>query len=172
MFKICDNKLCEDYLCDDCNRLVPSMCGNVNIPVFVNAPCGNVYFTGITDIKVRQFGEVDLVSGVHAYDKNDHEIFFDYEPKTIDTSEVGTYTVAYTASGLGDSIVPIVCGKNAVHVTDCDHSTTTVYRTVTVRPNYAVACESEACKALAGCERSNTVVCQAKTCEALVACNS
>lgn len=117
----------------------------------VDVPCSNIYFTGITDITVYVGDTVDLAEGIHAYDGTGKEITFTYDPTSIDTSRVGKYTVTYTASGMGDVIRPIVCGKNAVHITECDYSTVEEYRTITVEPTDAVACESLVCESLVAC---------------------
>lgn len=135
-----------------CNDLKPSMCGGKGIPTMVDVACNDLYFTGLTDITVLVGEEVDLTEGVHAYDGKGVEASFRYEPTSIDTSRVGTYTVTYTASGYGNGIRPTICGDDAVHTTECEYDSITAYRTITVEPNVAIVCESYVCESLASCD--------------------
>lgn len=135
-----------------CNDLKPSMCGGKGIPTMVDVACFDLYFTGLTDLTVLVGEEVNLTEGVHAYDGNGVEAKFRYDPTSIDTSRTGTYTVTYIASGYGNGIRPTICGDDAVHTTVCEYDSVTGYRTVTVEPNEAIACEASVCYSYVGCE--------------------
>ena len=135
---------------NDCSNLVPNICGEKIKPKYVNAPCNNIRFTGITDITVLQGETVDLISGVHAYDGDGNEIAFRVLPPTIDTSRIGKYTAIYIASGVGDNFIPHMCGETAIHMTECNYGTARAYRTITVEPTDAVVCESKICESLVG----------------------
>lgn len=116
----------------ECKNIVPKTTGNGIVPTFANIPCRSVSFVGLTDITVTQGESVDLASGVHAYDGDGHEVAFSYEPQVIDTSVPGEYIVTYTASGVGDFIRPYMCGDTALHMAECDYSTVTAERIITV----------------------------------------
>lgn len=145
MFKTCSGKTCADTICEDCESLTPSMCGNGLIPTLEDICCNNIYFVGLDDITVPQFGEVDLVSGVHAYDGNGLEVPYTYTPTEVDTSVAGEYIVTYKASGIGEAIKPTVCGEDALHLMDCGYDTATAHRIITVVQTGAVVCEANVC---------------------------
>lgn len=136
---------------NECNDLIPSLCGGSRLPTFVNAPCHHVYFTGLEELVVSQGSTVDLEQGVHAYDKNDNEIIFAYTPASIDTSVLGEYVVAYTAIGEGDTPRPITCGGMSLHVTDCNHEIVTKYRKVIVITGGTKVCEAIVCESSLEC---------------------
>lgn len=152
MFRTCEGKTCIDAIsCNECGNLLPHMCSAWGVPIMADAPCDNIYFTGVTDITISVGDEINLADGVHAYDGTGKEIAFTYSPTSIDTSEIGEYVVTYTASGIGGLIKPTMCGKNAVHMTECGYGTVKAYRTVTVEATDAVVCEALACESLAVC---------------------
>lgn len=137
---------------NECNDLIPSMCGGSRLPTLSDAACRSIYFTGIDDTTVNQ-GEncIDLTAGVHAYNGGGVEIPFTVDPSTIDCCTVGEYEIIYTATGEGEKMLPTMCvGKPPLHVTECGIATAVERRIITVQP-YGVVCESKVCCASAVC---------------------
>lgn len=136
---------------NECNDLIPSMCGGSRLPTFVDASCFHVHFTGITDVTVAQGDTIDLTEGVHAYDGNGNEIAYTYTPTSIDTSVIGEYEVVYRASGEGDVIKPMICGDTALHINGCGHEVVVKYRTITVESTGAKVCTAKVCESSIAC---------------------
>lgn len=135
----------------ECKSIKPKACGGLNSVFFPTAPCGTVYFTGISDVTIEQDTDFDLTSGVHAYDGNGHEIEYTVEPGTIDTSVPGTYTFTYTAKGASSGIRPYLCGSDSVHLTDCGTDGTSVIRTIKVKSLCALVCDAAVCDSAVCC---------------------
>ena len=84
-------------------------------------------FTGITPIRVKQGGNIDLEAGVKAW-LGDTEISYTYAPTTVVKCDIGTTTVTYTATGNGktttvdrevtvtESALPTITGNNPMTV--------------------------------------------------------
>ena len=136
---------------DICKDMLPSVCGSSNLPTAKDIPCGDIRFTGITDMTVPQGRKVDLAEGVHAYDSKGREVDFTYSPKSVDTTVVGEYLVEYKPIAVIDTMIPTICGDvTFLHMTECTEEPITVYRTITVT--------------------EGTMVCDAKVCESFVNC--
>lgn len=136
---------------NECNDLLPSMCGRSRLPTFSDSACEQVHFTGITDTTIYVGDTIDLEQGIHAYDGNGNEIVYAYTPTSIDTSVAGEYVVTYTASGSGTALMPSMCGDMALHTINCGNETAVEYRTITVLSKDAVVCEAIVCESPIGC---------------------
>ena len=136
---------------NECNHLLPSICGRSRLPTISDSPCNHVYFTGLTDETIKRGDPFDPEQGVHAYDKNDEEVPYTYTPSSIDTSVVGEYTVTYKATGVGDAIKFTLCGDMALRTTDCNTETITESRKITVVSTDALVCDAITCESSIGC---------------------
>ena len=146
---VCNDKVCDAVLCEECKlNPIPKICGKSMIAI-PTMKCGAIIFVGLTDLVVKQGEAVDLVSGVHAYDGDGHEVTFTYT--SVDTNVLGEHIVTYTAVGAGDAFLPSMCGRNALHITDCGNYIAKAYRTVTVEATEAVTCTSKTCESLTAC---------------------
>ena len=135
----------------DCKSIIPDACGKWHMKM-PDSPCGQLYFTGLTDITVTQGESVDLDTDVHAYDANGAEIEFTHT--SVDTDDCGMFYVAYTAQGVGNKILPHLCfAKKMLHLTDCGTNRITARRKVIVEPS------SELCVATVCCA---TIYCPPK----------
>ena len=155
---------------NECNDLLPSMCGRSRLPTLSDAACRSIYFTGIADVSVNQGDNcIDLTAGVHAFNGSGVEIPFTVSPTEIDCCKVGEYEITYTATGEGDKMLPTLClGDSMLHVTECGLETATERRIITIKP-YGKVCESKTCCATVICT-PHGVVCEAKVCEVATAC--
>lgn len=148
--RACEAKACESVtVC--CEDVVPNICGvkHLTLP---DHPCDSIYFTGLTDITVTQGDEVDLDSGVHAYDANGGEIEFRHT--SVDTDECGTFYALYTAQGAGHKLSPhfFCVADERAHIVsdDCGVDTLKKWRKVIVEPSSDV-CTATVCCATIAC---------------------
>lgn len=150
---VCSDRLCDAYVNEACNSLVPNFCGNGRGLSLPSVACGNITFTGISDVTIEKGESIDLTEGVHAYDGNGNEIGFTVKPSTIDTSVPGTYEVTYTASGVSTLLKPTFCNSDiwSVYLTDCGEGIASAVRTVIVKSDDAVTCESAVCDSSVVC---------------------
>lgn len=134
----------------DCETPIPKVCGRQKVRM-PTASCDTIHFTGLTDITVTQGDEVDLDSGVHAYDANGGEIEFAHT--SVDTNECGTFYALYTARGAGHKLSPhfFCVSDEGVYITDdCGVDTIKKWRKVIVEPSSEV-CTATVCCATVAC---------------------
>ena len=130
--KTCIDKTCEAVLCEECNDLKPSMCGDRGLQ-FPKDACDVITFEGVEDVETKQGLCVDLTEGVHAYDGDGAEISYTVEPSEIGCCDVGEHEVTYTAVGKGNKMLPSFClGKPMLTTADCGLMTKVVTRLVTI----------------------------------------
>lgn len=134
-----------------CDKKLPSVCGRSRLPTFPEGSCGQVHFTGLTDVTIAQGDPFDLEQNVHAYDGNGDEIAYTYTPSSIDTSVPGVYVITYTASGTGTSLKPTMRGDMDIHAAECGNETATGQRTITVVSGCATVCEAITCESTVCC---------------------
>lgn len=147
---VCGDRVCKARLKACCGSLIANVCGSRGL-VFPKASCSAIRFEGVGDVTINQGEDFDLREGVHAYDGNGNEIDFTVTPNEIDTCTVGEYVVTYSATGIGDSLLPSVClGTPMLHIMECGMTEGRAYRTITVK-SYAVVCESTLCCSSAIC---------------------
>lgn len=147
---VCNNKARKAVLCGDFKDLIPSMCGN-RAPNIVEGSCSAIRFEGVDDVSINQGECIDLTEGVHAYDGNGNEIEYTVTPSEIPCCETGEYEVYYSATGIGDTMLPSFCtNASMLAISDCGMATARVKRTITVKP-YSAVCESKVCCASTVC---------------------
>ena len=130
--KTCIDKTCEAVLCEECNDLKPSMCGDRGLQ-FPKDACDVITFEGVEDVETKQGLCVDLTEGVHAYDGDGTEISYTVEPSEIGCCDVGEHEVTYTAVGKGTKMLPSFClGKPMLTTADCGLMTKVVTRVITI----------------------------------------
>lgn len=130
--KTCIDKTCEAVLCEECNDLKPSMCGDRGLQ-FPKDACDVITFEGVEDVETKQGLCVDLTEGVHAYDGDGTEISYTVEPSEIGCCDVGEHEVTYTAVGKGNKMLPSFClGKPVLTTADCGLMTKVVTRVITI----------------------------------------
>lgn len=118
-----------------CSNLKPSVCGGTMNP---QIPDGNncntsVRIVGANNVSIKQGNEIDLRSGVKAYDGNGNEISYTVSPTSIEKCDVGVHKITYTAEGEGaDSLPHLSCGGNRVFAKACNTVRRVVERLVTV----------------------------------------
>lgn len=77
-------------------------CGNVGTATrAITVLAGN--WSGIGNVTINQGTSFSPTDGVHAYDYQGNEVPFTATPSTVDTCDVGTTTLTYSASGLADA---------------------------------------------------------------------
>lgn len=149
---------------------IPHLCGHRGVH-FPQTRCGVLTFVGTEDVTIDQGTDIDLTSGVTAYDGYGNEVPYTVEPTDIETCTTGTYEITYRAVGFSNPMMPSFCGldRKKLQMIDCGRRNESVVRKITVTPVTAVVCESSVCCASVGCSPKPTA-CYAKACAATLQC--